>query len=116
MNPLMNPQRGDIILVNFDPALPSEAASTRPAIVLSNDDANDFLDTIIVLPLTKNISRIYPHEFILEKARTGLDFDSKAQVQYLRHVSRKRIKRLIGLVPNDLMNRIGTMVRDHLNL
>lgn len=112
----MNPQRGDIVLVNLDPALETEAAETRPAIVISKNHANDFLATIIVLPLTGNLSRVYPHEFVLERSKTGLDYDSKAQVQYIRHVSRKRIERVLGIMASDSMVSVDALIRDHLGL
>ena len=112
----MNLQRGDIVLVDFDPAMRAEAARTRPAVIVTSDSANAFLPTVVVVPLTSNLERIYPHEFVLERDRTGLHDDSKAQVQYIRHISRERIQRVLGYIPADLMIRLDSMMRDHLGL
>ncbi|MGL4610235.1 MAG: type II toxin-antitoxin system PemK/MazF family toxin, partial [Trueperaceae bacterium] len=42
----MNLQRGDIVLVNFDPVLKSEATATQPAILITNDKANELSPTL----------------------------------------------------------------------
>ncbi len=112
----MNYQRGDIVLVNFDPALDGEAASTRPAIIVTNDTANTLSPAITVVPLTANLDRIYPTEYVLERERTGLNQDSKFQVQLIRSISRERIQRVIGSVPADLMLEVDLRLRELLAL
>lgn len=46
----------------FDPALGGEIRKTRPAIVVSNDAANRALNRIQVVPVTGNVTRLYPAE------------------------------------------------------
>ncbi len=112
----MNFTRGEIVLVDFDPALTTEAAKTRPAIIITNDDANELSPVLVVVPITSNISSIYPHEVLLSKADTGLDSDSKAQIALIRHISRKRIKHTLGFVTLPLMTNIDSRLREHLAL
>jgi mRNA interferase MazF len=109
-------QRGDIVLVNFDPALPTEAASTRPAIIVTNNHSNAMSPQLVVLPLTSNLKSVYPHEYVLERESTGLDRDSKVQPQLIRHVARERIGRTVGFVPPEFMQVVDDRLRSHLGL
>jgi mRNA interferase MazF len=112
----MNHQRGDIVLVNFDPARPTEAAATRPAIIVTNNIANVISPQLVVVPLTSNLERIYPHEYMLRHQDTGLDQDSKVQPQLIRHVARERIGQTIGFVSSELMQEVDDRLRSHLGL
>ena len=64
--------RGDILLVNFAPAQPGEADHTRPAIVITNDVANEHSPAIVVIPVTSNVERVYPFELLLPASREVL--------------------------------------------
>lgn len=112
----MDYQRGDIVLVNFDHALPTEAASRRPAIIVTNNISSVISPQLVVVPLTSNLERVYPHEYVLESEDTGLDDDSKAQPQLIRHVARERIGSTIGFVPPEFMREVDDRLRSHLGL
>jgi len=43
-------------LVNLDPTIGSEIRKTRPAVVISPDEMNDVLNTVIIAPMTTKIS------------------------------------------------------------
>jgi mRNA interferase MazF len=108
-------RRGDIVLVDFDPAM-HEAAKQRPAVVVTNNIANDVAPVIVVVPLTTNLERLYPHEIVLPVNRTGLEHDGKAQVHLIRHVSARRVSDVLGHVPDDLMIDLDAQLREHLAL
>ena len=109
-------RRGDIVFTHFSPAREGEATYTRPAIIITNNQANAVAPVVTVIPLTSNLERIYPMQVFLPNNRTGLDRDSKAQIELLRHVAVSRIRRVIGNVPEDLMLELDTKVKDHLAL
>jgi len=109
-------RRGDIVLVDFNPARAGEAAKVRPAVVVSNDVANTLAPVVVVVPLTSNLNRVYPVEVVLPARRTGTERDSKAQVQLIRHVSKSRLIKVIGHVPEDLMAEIDLRLRELLGL
>jgi mRNA interferase MazF len=113
-NPLL--RRGDIAFIDFAPARAGEANYTRPAIVITNNQANAVAPVITVIPLTSNLGRIYPMQLFLPNQRTGLDRDSKAQVELLRHVAISRIQRVIAYLPDDLMLELDSKIKDHLAL
>ena len=83
--------RGEIYLVNLDPARSGEANKQRPAVIVSNDGANSSaersgLGVITVVPVTSNVTRIYPFQVLIPADATGLDVDSKAQAEQVRSI------------------------------
>lgn len=55
-------RRGEVWWVQFDPALGSEIRKRRPAVILSNNVANEHLSRVVVVPVTSNVERCYPGE------------------------------------------------------
>ena len=114
-------QRGEIRVVNLDPALGVEAARTRPAVIVSNDGANTTAarlgrGVVTIVPVTSNTERIHPFQVLLTTEDTGLGCDSKAQAEQIRSVSVGRIGKLVGVVPVDTMDRLDEAIRLHLAL
>ena len=114
-------RRGDIVTVNLDPAVGSEARKIRPAVVVSNDVANATAaqlgrGVITVVPVTSNIARIYPFQVLLLASQTGLARDSKAQAEQLRSVAVERIGTRMGRLPAAVMRELDDALRVHLSL
>ncbi len=110
-------RRGDIYLVNFRPdGREGEAAQIHPAIVVSNNQVNAQAMIVQVMPLSSNLERIFRTDVILPNQRTGLDFDSRAQVEMTRAVNASRLIKPLGFVPNDLMQMIDDRIRDHFDV
>lgn len=109
-------RRGDIALVDFDPARQFEAAAKRPAIIVSNNLANSVMHVVVVLPLTINLARVYPHETVLPIHRSGLEQPCKTQPHLIRHVSMSRVEQTLSHVPEDFMAEINAKLREHLAL
>lgn len=114
-------RRGEIRIVGLDPAVGTESARSRPAVIVSNDGANTIAallgqGVVTVVPVTSNTEVIHPFQVMLAAAGTGLRLDSKAQVEQIRSVDVKRIGELAGMVPHDLMAQIEDAMRLHLEL
>ncbi len=114
-------RRGAIVLVDLDPALTGEANKRRPAVIVSNDRANATAQqlgrgVVTVVPLTSNVSHVYPFQVILPAEDTGLHRDSRAQAEQVRAVSVRRVGPTIGVVPPDLMRHLDGALRLHLDL
>ncbi len=114
-------RRGEIVSVSFDPARGSEAAKTRPAVVVSNDAANATATrlgrgVITVIPVTSNIARVYPFQVLLPANQTGLQRDSKAQAEQIRSVAVERIGERLGQLPAALVTELDRALRVHLSL
>jgi mRNA interferase MazF len=114
-------RRGDIHLVDLDPARGSEANKRRPAVVVSNDVANATAGrlgrgVITVVPVTSNVDRVYPFQVLLPAADTGLDRDSKAQAEQIRSIAVERVGDRLGVLPNPVMLDVEEAIRLHLGL
>lgn len=59
------PRRGDIYWVTLDPALGSEIRKRHPALVISNDSCNAHSARVVVLPITSNVTSLYPGEALI---------------------------------------------------
>ena len=88
----MELDRGDICLVNFNPAKGGEIGKLRPAIVMSRIEENKILDTVIVIPLSTYIEEdTLPYRYLITK-RDKLDKDSDACIYEIRALSKSRVK------------------------
>lgn len=114
-------RRGEIRLVDLDPLRGAEANKRRPAVIVSNDGANTTAErlgrgVITVVPVTSNVSRVYPFQVILAAASTGLDRDSKAQAEQVRSLAVERVGPRLGVLTADLVAALDEALRLHLAL
>lgn len=114
-------RRGEIRLIDLAPVRGAEADKRRPAVIVSNDGANNTASrlgrgVITVVPVTSNVSKIYPFQVLLPSDATGLDRDSKAQAEQVRSIATERIGARLGVVPADIMSAIDAALRLHLAL
>ena len=114
-------RRGEIRIVNFEPARGTEANKTRPAVVVSNDAANATATrlgrgVVTVVPVTSNLTQIYPFQVLLPAAVTGLRHDSKAQAEQIRSIAFERIGDRLGMLSPALLVELDHALRLHLAL
>jgi mRNA interferase MazF len=114
-------QRGDIRVIELEPARPGEAGRSRPCVIVSNDGANLRATqlgrgVVTAVPLTTNLAHVFAFQVLLPASRTGLSRDSKAQAEQVRSMSVERVGRRLGGVPIDLMLDLDDALRTHLAL
>jgi mRNA interferase MazF len=114
-------RRGEIRIVDLDPARGAEANKRRRAVIVSNDGANSTATrlgrgVITIVPITSNIQRVYPFQVLLPAADTGLQQDSKAQAEQVRSVAVERIGEQVGQVSAPIMLDLDEALRLHLAL
>lgn len=90
-------QRFDIVWVNLDPTVGKEIKKTRPCVVVSPNELNINLDTLIVAPLTSTI-KMWPFRIVVQTQ----DRKSSVAFDQIRTVSKQRIGQSMGkLKPKD---------------
>lgn len=114
-------RRGEIRLVDLDPSRGSEADKRRPAVLVSNDDANATAarlgrGVLTVVPVTSSTDRVLPFQVLLPAADTGLRRDSKAQAERVRSVAVERIGAVVGRIPLAVERQLDDALRLHLQL
>jgi len=104
--------RGSVWWVEFDPAVGSEIHKTRPAVIVSNDTANKFLARVVVIPLTSNVSRVYPGEAVV----TVNGDKSKAMTDQIMSADKSRLKNKIAVLSDNDMISLETAMKRFFDL
>ena len=97
---MMDYKRGDIVIVNLNPKKGHEVGKIRPAVIISDDDENKILDTVILLPLSTDlIDDMEPYRVRITK-RESLKKDSDVLINQIRTLSKSRIDKKIAELTN----------------
>jgi len=109
-------KRGDIFLVDFEPSKGAEIRKKRPALIISCNEANMYLKTVMVIPFSSKIDNIYPFEVLVRKEESGLNADSKLKIPQMRAVDKKRLTKHIGNLPGDVLEETERAIKLHLDM
>jgi mRNA interferase MazF len=105
-------KRGEVWWVNFDPSIAGEIQKTRPALVISNDYANEYSNRVQVVPLTSSVVKCYPCEAYI----TIDGKKSKAMADQIMTVSKERLKNKIGVVMDKEIYLVERAIKVQLSL
>ncbi len=110
---MKNLKKGNIVLIQSpSDSTGTEIIKTRPAIVVSPTEMAQFAKRIIVVPLTTNITKIYPFEALI----TSSPKPSKACCDQIQTVSMQRVLQKYGALSKDELEALNKALRIILNV
>lgn len=99
--PARLPSRGDVFLVELDPTRGSEIRKTRPCLVVSPDELNHHLRTVIVAPMTTG-----GHAYPFRPACRFAGRDGRVALDQIRTVDRDRLEKRLGVVAEATLREV----------
>jgi len=109
------PRRGEIYMVDFDPARGSEQAGTRPACVVSNNVANQHSPNVTVVAITSTVpEKAYP--FNVHLPAGALPRDGTIYCAQILTISKERLMRHRGELDADQLRAVDEALRVSLGL
>ena len=109
------PARGEVWLVNWNPARGSEQAGKRPALVIQNDIGNEKAPTIIVAAISGSV-KIYPMNVKLDPPEGGLKISSIVKTSQILTVSKERLEKRFGQISPGKMQEVNHAIKLSLDL
>jgi mRNA interferase MazF len=97
----------EIVLVNLDPTIGSEIKKTRPCIIISPNEMNKFLETIVLAPMTTT-SKKYP-------TRIEVKHDNKIGwivLDQIRTIDKQRIIKVLGKLSKPEIKEIKSVIKE----
>src|SRR5215210_920360 len=94
-------KRFDVYLVNLDPTIGSEIKKTRPCLIISPDEMNHYINTVIVAPMSTK-GREYP-------TRVACKFQGKqgqVVLDQIRTVDKARLARRLGRIDAQAQTKV----------
>jgi mRNA interferase MazF len=100
-------RRGDIYWVALDPTRGTEIRKTRPAVIVSNDSCNAYGARVVVLPITSNVSSLYPGEATIEVQGKP----ARALGDQIRSIDKSRLRSRLGRLSQDELEAVDDALR-----
>jgi len=99
----------DLVIVNLDPTIGSEIKKTRPCIIVSPDEMNTALNTVIIVPVTSNKKK-YPSRVRINKAKvTGM-----IAIDQIRTIDKRRVNTIVGQISRKTAVGIKEIIQEML--
>ena len=106
-----------VMEANLEPVTGSEQRGIRPVLIVSNEEFNQAMPNVTVLPLTSTQRRLYPSEVLLPAGVAGQQLEPIAMAHQIRTISKQRLGKLLGhLNDAQYQNEIHGAVKEHLDI
>ncbi|GAB4469017.1 MAG: type II toxin-antitoxin system PemK/MazF family toxin [Armatimonadaceae bacterium] len=118
-NDLVLPLRGEVWVVNWNPARGSEQAGRRPSLILQTDAGNqnpNYPNTIVATVTKQGRDSIPTHVRLSATSENGLTYDSYVKCEQIMTISKDRLEDRLGMVSPDDMARVEAAIKKALAL
>jgi len=105
-------KRGEVWWVSFGPSIGGEIRKKRPAVIVSNNAANQFLNRVQVVPLTSRLGKLYPSEAYI----TLRGKKAKAMADQLTTVGKERLVNQAGSISKTDLDGLARAIMIQLDL
>ena len=95
------PKRGEIYIADLDPAFGREIHKKRPVLIISINDINEVLPTVIIIPFSSIVPKDIGPDFVSFSTQKGLDKESALVVNQLGAVDQIRLIKKIGKISQE---------------
>jgi len=113
----MNTLQWVLFEANLDPVAGSEQKGSRPVLVVSNEEFNQAMPNVTVLPLTSTQRHLYPSEVWLPSGQAGQPLVSVIMAHQIRTIAKQRLGRVIGRLDDPLLRQaVASAIKEHLDL
>ncbi len=99
----------EIVLVNLDPTIGSEIKKIRPCLIISPNEMNKFLQTLIIAPIT-SASKPYPTRIEIKRKETK----GWVVIDQIRTVDKRRITKIFGKISEKEILKIKEVLKETL--
>jgi len=96
-----------IVLVNLDPTVGSEIKKTRLCVIISPNEMNKYLNTIVVAPMTTNLKK-YPTRISIEHSRKK----GMIAIDQIRTVDKKRIIKIFDKLTDSEIKKCKGIIKE----
>ena len=98
--------------VNLDPTVGAEMQKTRPCLVISPDEMNAYVRTVIIIPLTSILRALPTRVLIKATPQSGLNNDSYAAIDQIKTIDKSRLGNLIGEISESEKHDVTNVLLD----
>lgn len=96
-----------IVLVNLDPTIGSEIKKTRPCVIISPDEMNKYLQTIVIAPMTSS-SKSYPTRVPVKHNKTK----GWVVLDQIRTIDKQRIIKVLGTLTEKEIYSVKSIIHE----
>ena len=104
----MNIKRYEIYFADLNPTIGSEIKKVRPVVIISQDEMNKYLETVVVCPLTSKLHLQWRTRLKIKCA----DKDAEIAVDQIRTIRKQRLRKKIDKLSNNKAAQLRKLITD----
>jgi len=103
----MDLKQYSIVLVNLDPTIGSEIKKTRPCVIISPNELNKYLKTIVVVPMTTNFNKYPTRVSVNSNGKKGM-----MAIDQIRTIEKSRIIKSFEKLTSAEIRKLKDVIRE----